>query len=215
MKENLPTRFLQAPSITALTTILPSTCQNPTFDGEDFSKDNSVTLPKKSVGQPLQNPSEHLNPSNMPENVGNVYEKPLLTNADMIVLALKSNKDMAMALNDIYTFIKKMFPYFENLEKSKWQNQLRHALTTQKSFVQDVNKVCQKNGSGRKSCYWTFKSKEDVQKMSKQLLKRFRENSLSILDANTTPHQAYLRQLVGQNEISMASSTLTQPWVSS
>ena len=209
MKGNLPTRFLQAPSITSLTTILPSTCQNPIFDDEDFGKDNSVTLPKKSVGQPLQNPS------NMPENVGNVYEKPLLTNADMIVLALKSNKDMAMALNDIYTFIKKMFPYFKNLEKTKWQNQLRHALTTQKSFVQDITKVCQINGSGRKSCAWTFKSEEDVQKMSKQLLKRFQENFLSILDATPTPHQAYLQQLAGQNETSMASPTLNQPWVSS
>ena len=162
----------------------------------------------------LQNPTEHLNPSNMPENVGNVYEKPLLTNADLIVLALKSNKDMAMALNDIYTFIKKMFPYFKNLEKNKWQNQLRHALTTKAGFVQDITKVCQKNGSGRKSCAWTFKSEEDVQKMSKQLLKRFRENFLSILDATPAPHQAYLQQLAGQNETSMASSTLNQPWVS-
>ena len=109
MKENLPPRFLQAPSITALTTILPSTCQNPTFDDEEFSKDNSVTLPKKSVGQPLQNPSEHLNPSNMPENVGNVYEKPLLTNADLLVLALKSNKDLAMEIGDVIKSVK--FPH--------------------------------------------------------------------------------------------------------
>ena len=202
-------------SITSLTKILPSTCQNPTFGYEEFSKDNSATLPKKSVGQPLQSPSEHLNPSNMADNVGNVYEKPLLTNADMIVLALKSNKDMAMALNDIYTFIKKMFPYFKNLEKRKWQNPLRHALTEQRSFVHDITKVCQKNGSGRKSCAWTFKSEEDVQKMSKQLLKRFGENFQSILDATPAPNQAYLQQLAGQNEISMASPTLNQPWVSS
>ena len=198
-----------------MTKILPSTCQNPTFDYEEFSKDNSATLPKKSVGQPLQSPSEHLNPSNMADNVGNVYEKPLLTNADMIVLALKSNKDMAMALNDIYTFIKKMFPYFKDLEKNKWQNQLRHALTTKAGFVQDITKVCQKNGSGRKSCAWTFKSEEDVQKMSKQLLKRFGENFQSILDATPAPNQAYLQQLAGQNETSMASLTLYQPWVSS
>ena len=178
-------------------------------------KDNSVTLPKKSVEQLLQNPTEHLNPSNMPENVGNVYEKPLLTNADLLVLALKSNKDMAMVMNDIYTFIKKMFPYFKNLEKRGWQNQLRHTLTTHKSFLQDITNVCQKNGSGRKSCAWTFKSEEDVQKMSKMLLYRFRENFLSILDATPTPHQAYLQLLVGQNETSMASPTLNQPWVSS
>ena len=202
-------------SITSLTRILPSTCQNPTFDDEDFSKDNSVTLPKKSVEQLLQNPTEHLNPSNMLENVGNVYEKPLLTNADLIVLALKSNKEMAMALNDIYTFIKKMFPYFKNLEKYKWQNQLRHALTTKAGFVQDITKVCQKNGSGRKSCAWTFKSEEDVQKMSKMLLKRFRKNFLSILDATPTPHQAYLQQIVRYNKTYMASPTLNQPWVSS
>ena len=163
----------------------------------------------------LQNPTEHLNPSNMPENVGNVYEKPLLTNADLIVLALKSNKDMAMVLNDIYTFIKKMFPYFKNLEKNKWQNQLRHALTTKAGFVQDITKVCQKNGSGRKSCAWTFKSEEDVQKMSKQLLKRFGDNFQSILDATPAPNQAYLQQLAGQNETSMASLTLNQPWGSS
>ena len=202
-------------SITSLTKILPSTCQNPTFDYEEFSKDNSATLPKKSVGQPLQSPSEHLNPSNMADNVGNVYEKPLLTNADMIVLALKSNKDMAMALNDIYTFIKKMFPYFKDLEKNKWQNQLRHALTTKAGFVQDITKVCRKNGSGRKSCAWTFKNKEDVQIMSKMLLKRFRKNFLSILDATPTPHQAYLQQIVGYNKTYMASPTLNQPWVSS
>ena len=177
-------------------------------------KDNSVTLPKKSVEQLRQNPTERLNPSNMPKNVANVYEKPLLTNADLLVLALKSNKDMAMAMNDIYTFIKKMFPYFKDLEKNKWQNQLRHALTTKAGFVQDITKVCQKNGNGRKSCYWTFKSEEDVQKMSKQLLKRFRENFLSILNATPIPHQAYLQQLVGQNETSMASPTLNQPWVS-
>ena len=202
-------------SITSLTKILPSTCQNPTFNDEDFSKDNSVTLPKKSVEQLLQNPTEHLNPSNMPENVGNVYEKPLLTNADLIVLALKSNKDMAMVLNDIYTFIKKMFPYFKNLDKSKWQNQLRHALTTKAGFVQDITKVCRKNGNGRKSCAWTFNSEEDVQKMSKMLLKRFRKNFLSILDATPTPHQAYLQQIVGYNKTYMASPTLNQPWVSS
>ena len=147
----------------------------------------------------------------MPEKSANVYEKPLLTNADLVVLALKSKPDMQMALNDIYTFIENMFPYFKNLEKNKWQNQLRHALTTQKSFVQDKTKVCQKNGSGRKSSYWTFKSEEDVQIMSKQLLKRFQA---SILDATPTPHQAYLQQLVRQNETSMASPTLNQPWVS-
>ena len=163
----------------------------------------------------LQNPTEHLNPSNMPENVGNVYEKPLLTNADLIVLALKSNKDMAMVLNDIYTFIKKMFPYFKNLEKRKWQNPLRHTLTERKSFVQDITKVCRKNGNGRKSCAWTFNSEEDVQKMSKMLLKRFRKNFLSILDATPTPHQAYLQQIVGYNKTYMASPTLNQPWVSS
>ena len=178
-------------------------------------KDNSVTLPKKWVEQLLQNPTEHLNPSNMPENVGNVYEKPLLTNADLIVLALKSNKDMAMVLNDIYTFIKKMFPYFKNLEKRKWQNPLRHTLTERKSFVQDITKVCRKNGNGRKSCAWTFNSEEDVQKMSKMLLKRFRKNFLSILDATPTPHQAYLQQIVGYNKTYMASPTLNQPWVSS
>ena len=178
-------------------------------------KENSVTIPKKLVEQLRQNPTEHLNPSNMPENVGNVYEKPLLTNTDLIVLALKSNKDMSMVMNDIYTFIKKMFPYFKNLEKNKWQNQLRHALTTHKSFVQDITKVCQKNGSGRKPCAWTFKSQEDVQKMSKPLLKRFRDNFQTILDATPAPNQAYLQQLAGQNEISMASPTLNQPWVSS
>ena len=155
------------------------------------------------------------NTSNMPENVGNVYEKPLLTNADLIVLALKSNKDMAMVLNDIYTFIKKMFPYFKNLEKRKWQNPLRHTLTERKSFVQDITKVCRKNGNGRKSCAWTFNSEEDVQKMSKMLLKRFRKNFLSILDATPTPHQAYLQQIVGYNKTYMASPTLNQPWVSS
>ena len=151
----------------------------------------------------------------MPESSGNVYEKPLLTNADLVVLALKSKPDLQMALNDIYTFIENMFPYFKNLEKNKWQNQLRHALTTQKSFVQDVNKVCQKNGSGRKSCAWTFKSEEDLQKMSKPLLKRFRDNFQTILDATPAPNQAYLQQLAGQNEISMASPTLNQHWVSS
>ena len=109
----------------------------------------------------------------------------------------------------------KIFPYFKNLEKNKWQNQLRHALTTQKSFVQDNTKVCQKNGGGRKSCAWTFKSEEDVQKMSKPLLKRFRDNFQTILDATLAPNQAYLQQLAGQNEISMASPTLNQPWVSS
>ena len=178
-------------------------------------KYNSVTLPTKSVGQLRQNPIEHLNLCNMPENVGNIYEKPLLTNADLLVLALKSNKDMAMVMNDIYIFIKKMFPYFKNLENRGWQNQLRHTLTTHKSFLQDITKVCQKNGSGRKSCAWTFKSEEDVQKMSKTLLKRFREYSLSILAATPTPHQDYLQQLVEQNETSMASPTLNQPWVSS
>ena len=182
---------------------------------ENFSRDNSVTLPKKSVEQLLQNPTEHLNPSNMPENVRNVYEKPLLSNTCLVVLALKSNKDMAMVMNDIYTFIKKMFPYFKNLEKRKWQNPLRHALTEQRSFVHDITKVCQKNGSGRKSFAWTFKSEEDVQKMSKMLLKRFRKNFLSILDATPTPHQAYLQQIVGYNKTYMASPTLNQPWVSS
>ena len=109
----------------------------------------------------------------------------------------------------------KIFPYFKNLERKKWQNQLRHALTTKAGFVQDITKVCQKNGSGRKSCAWTFKSEEDVQKMSKQLLKRFGENFQSILDATPAPNQAYLQQLAGQNETSMASLTLYQPWVSS
>ena len=40
-----------------------------------------------------------------------------------------------------------MFPYFKNLERNKWQNQLRHALTTQKSFVQDNTKQgCNQRG---------------------------------------------------------------------
>ena len=51
--------------------------------------------------------------------------------------------------------------------------------------------------------------------MSKPLLKRFRDNFQTILDATPAPNQAYLQQLAGQNEISMASPTLNQPWVSS
>ena len=63
------------------------------------------------------------------------YSKPTFSYKELIMITIFSGPSDSMCLNDIYQFIKKWFPYFQQDIGVTWQNSIRHNLSLNKCFI--------------------------------------------------------------------------------
>ena len=61
-------------------------------------------------------------------------DKPPYSYIALISMAILSTGDKKMLLNDIYSYIKENFDYYNNEEKA-WRNSIRHNLSLNECFV--------------------------------------------------------------------------------
>ena len=112
-----------------------------TNSSKEFDSNNN-DLQRKNI---LKN--ERLTASQNERSFGK--EKPPYSYMAMITMALESSSTGMMTLPDIYDYIMKRFPFYEN-NKKRWQNSIRHNLSLNDCFV----KV--QRGLPGKGCHWAL-----------------------------------------------------------
>lgn len=80
--------------------------------------------------------------------------KPPYSYISLITMALQSSEKKLMSLNDIYTWIMNLFPFYRQNQK-RWQNSVRHSLSFNDCFVKVPRSVSEGKGAG-KGCYWSL-----------------------------------------------------------
>lgn len=76
-------------------------------------------------------------------------QRPNVSYAELITLAIESSPDQMMTLKEIYHWISCSYPYFE-IKKVGWQNSIRHNLSLNRCFF----KVPRQEGTRGKGSFW-------------------------------------------------------------
>ncbi|ORX94137.1 winged helix DNA-binding domain-containing protein, partial [Basidiobolus meristosporus CBS 931.73] len=75
--------------------------------------------------------------------------EPDFTYASLITQAILSSPEQRLLLQDIYTYIKQHYVYYQYCSK-QWQNSIRHNLSLHRAFEQ----LPKEKGTPGKGSYW-------------------------------------------------------------
>jgi hypothetical protein len=81
--------------------------------------------------------------------------KPPLSYASLIVLAISSTPQRMLTLSGIYRWIESTFPFYRTPESKAWKNSIRHNLSIRKNMFTKVHQYPPRRGNGS---YWTLLS---------------------------------------------------------
>ncbi|XP_051017922.1 forkhead box protein N4 isoform X2 [Acomys russatus] len=112
------------------------------------------------------------------------YPKPIYSYSCLIAMALKNSKTGSLPVSEIYSFMKKHFPYFQTAPDG-WKNSVRHNLSLNKCFEKVENKS---SGSSRKGCLWALNLAR-IDKMEEEMHKWKRKDLAAIHRSMANPEE--------------------------
>ena len=103
-----------------------------------FSVAETITVFPKRKNKPIKNPNAH-----------NPWPKPPLSQANLIMMAIKNSPNGSLSVAEIYGFMMEHFPYYKCQPTDIWKNTVRHCATVTKWFtkviINDENEVLPKS----------------------------------------------------------------------
>uniref|UniRef100_A0A8C9LPB8 Forkhead box R1 n=1 Tax=Piliocolobus tephrosceles TaxID=591936 RepID=A0A8C9LPB8_9PRIM len=118
-------------------------------EAEDQEDSSSVALPSPHKRAPLQ--SRRLRQAS--SQAGRLWSRPPLNYFHLIALALRNSSPCGLNVQQIYSFTRKHFPFFQTAPEG-WKNTVRHNLCFRDSF-EKVPVSTQGGASTRpRSCLW-------------------------------------------------------------
>ncbi|EPX73965.1 fork head transcription factor Fhl1 [Schizosaccharomyces octosporus yFS286] len=87
--------------------------------------------------------------SQPPPNLGDIYQKPNLSYANLIARTLISNSNKKMTLGDICEWISHTWPYYQ-YQPPAWHNSIRHNLSLNKAFI----RIPRRQNESGKGSFW-------------------------------------------------------------
>ena len=107
-------------------------------DVRTFSVAETITVFPKRKNKPIKNPNSH-----------NPWPKPPLSQANLIMMAIKNSPNGSLSVAEIYGFLMEHFPYYKHQPTDIWKNTVRHCATVTKWFtkviINDENEVLPKS----------------------------------------------------------------------
>ena len=92
----------------------------------------------KRKNKPIRTPNTH-----------NPWPKPPLSQANLIMMAIKNSPNGSLSVAEIYGFLMEHFPYYQFQPTDIWKNTVRHCATVTKWFtkviINDENEVLPKS----------------------------------------------------------------------
>ncbi|XP_005069327.1 forkhead box protein R1 [Mesocricetus auratus] len=161
----------------------PSTWEELTEEEEAKDQDDSssVALPSLPTRAPLQS-RRRLQQALSPE--GRLWSRPPLNYFHLIALALRNSPPCGLNVQEIYSFIRKHFPFFRTAPEG-WRNTVRHNLCFRDSF-EKVPVSMQGEASARpRSCLW---------KLTEEGHRRFEEEARTLASTRLESIQQCMSQ---------------------
>ncbi|XP_037695751.1 forkhead box protein R1 [Choloepus didactylus] len=118
-------------------------------EAEDQDDSSSVALPSPHKKAPLQ--SRRLRQANSQE--GRLWPRPPLNYFHLIALALRNSPPCGLNVQQIYTFTRQHFPFFQTAPEG-WKNTVRHNLCFRDSFEKVPASVQAGAITRPRSCLW-------------------------------------------------------------